>query len=205
MTPASDGSAAAAYPGFGGQELDQLLLEHGWNLRVPSLGGPRAAGEGGSRRQEAERLFALEALRDFDWGRYRDVFLIAGSCLAYTMLLAPFFLDYRRLRKRREMESMSCRLIFGRLMEMLHWCGVLADMDGTEKSFQDKLQEAVPGCDGKKTEIFIKAVRNAAYGPGGESPEDAAAAVQVYRGIAEALYSRQANWKRFLFKYVKAF
>lgn len=205
VTPAADGSIAASYPGFDGALLDQLFEEHNWDLAVPSLAansekpGQTEIGSG------PENPPFPKFLRNFDWKQYQNILLVAGSCLVYTLLLSPLFLDYRRLRIQRKMEEMNCRNIFDRLLEMLHWCGVMVDMDGTEKDFSDRFREIVPEDAKEKAAAFLKAVCDTAYGPDKPSREDADTALQVYRCIAQMMYDRQSPGKKFIFRYFKAF
>ena len=103
------------------------------------------------------------------------------------------------------MEEMNCRNIFDRLLEMLHWCGVMVDMDGTEKDFSDRFREIVPEDAKEKAAAFLKAVCDTAYGPDKPSREDADTALQVYRCIAQMMYDRQSPGKKFIFRYFKAF
>ncbi len=204
VTPASDGSAVASYPGFDSEKLEQLLQDNDWNMNVPSLSGTEMA-ETGQTGGNTEYLSIQEQLQKIDWAQYKGMLLILGSCLICVALLSPLLLDYRRLRKYRRMKGMSYRRIFGRLLDMLHWCGLLSGMDGTEKDFQQRLIEAVPECDGERTAAFLKRVREEAYGPNVPSDKGDDGAFRYYCDVSKLLYDRQSFWKRVKFRYLKGF
>lgn len=204
VTPASDGSAVTSYPGFDGTEWVQILQEHNWNAEIPFLNETELSEEA-QTEESIENLSVQELLQEIDLAQYRDIFLVLGSCLLYTVLLLPMFFDYRRLRKYRTMKRMNPRKIFDRFLEMLHWCGLLREMDGTENDFQQRLTETVPECDMEKTAFFLKIIRGEAYGPDTPSDAETNAAFQYYCDMSELLYNRQTFWKKLKFKYFKAF
>lgn len=202
VTPAADGSSVASYPGFDSLELEQLLGEHQWNMKLPSLESHPSTEE-----NEAEQNWSLGLLTDIelDIERYRDLLLVMASCLGYTVLLLPFFLDYRRLRLQKKMETMNCRRIFARLLKMLHSFGTLSDADGSEPDFAEKLVENVPGLSLDEIEAFLENVRKEAFGRPSRAVMDNRLALLVYRNTAKQLYLKQNIIGKLVFKYIKAF
>lgn len=198
VTPASDGSIAASYPGFDRLEFDRRLMEHRWNMDIPSLPTRSEA----YPDKETDVFFPVP---EFDLAAHRDLLLIAGVCLGYSLLLLPFFLDYRRMRRRAMMKTMSCRMIFTRLLALLQYCNKLEGVSGTEPDFAERLSASVPALPLEDAMAFTEQVKAAAYGPDGGGYEDCGLALRIYRDAAEALYRELPWYRKLVFRLIKAF
>lgn len=203
MTPASDGSISAAYPGADAEALEGLADGHGWDLELSLM--ENSIGREGLSEEEQIREFLPELGADVEVSR--EFLAAAGVFLLYSLLLVPLFLDYRRLRIRARMEKMNCREIFDRLLDMLHVCGILAEVNGTEPDFGKKLAKAVPGIEESEAVRFQEIVHRCAYGPGGEGKEKEKEqeALRFYRETAGRLYETLPGGRRILFRYIHGF
>lgn len=119
---------------------------------------------------------------------HREFFLIIGTCLVFSMLLLPLFLDYGRLRRRRKMEDMDCQTIYTQLFKLLNAHGEFLNANGTEEDFAKKLTGLAPKLTEQEVSLFMQSVSDAAYGPGKEESHlDVERALWVYRCVEEAL------------------
>ena len=96
-----------------------------------------------------------------DLSGYRDQILVLAAVSVETLLLLPLFLDYRRLRRRKQMEQMSCRRIFGRFLNMLHDAGRLTGCQGTEEDFPARLAREIPSMTPEEADRLTEIVRRA--------------------------------------------
>ncbi len=201
VTPVDGRAAAASYPGVQSEQLGHLMSEHGWDMSIPSLSG-NGSGTGTSGRTGGN-VDRLEQLSSF-LSEHRTALHVSAACMVYTLLLLPLFLDYRRLRIREKMETAGCRRIFDRLLEMLHFCGYLAEYDGTQEDFPEKLA-AVCGLSAADAVRLQKIVERAAYGA--KRPEEAEEEFvrKTYVRAADTLYQELGWKKRMVFRYIKAF
>lgn len=202
VTPADDGSTVASYPGFDGAQLRGLWKERGWDVSVPSLAETDSVGASDAVETEAsDFLLPIET----DWAKHRDLLLILLTCLGYTILLTPLLLDYRRLRLLRKTEDMNCRALFSRLLETLHFCGVLPEYDGTEEDFARALSETVPAISPSDAERLRTAVHEAAFGPTPPGERETEFVRVLCRRVAAELYGGLSRRGKFVFRYIKAF
>lgn len=193
ITPADDGSINVSYPGFDKEEMERLMKEHGWSLTSQDI----------SSTTIYDPDSAYNADSSFNGFNLFAVILI--TCIVYTVILLPLFLDYRRLRKLKKMETMNCRKIFGILISMLHFCGILKQYDGSESDFADKLSEAIPRISKDEAYILVETVTKAAYGNTKPTKEDNDFVKQIYDRISASVYTK-LNWrKKLLFRYLKTF
>lgn len=201
VTPAGDGSTIVSYPGFDGIQLAKLWEERGWDVSVPSL--DRNENTGRSRTAGIEQWELLPRIQ-IDFEKYRDLFLVLFTCLCYTLLLMPLFLDHRRLRRMQEMETMNCRQLFYRLMETIHFGGILSEYDGSETDFPTALSEAVPSIRPNEAERLMAAVNEAAFGSTPTNEEETGFVRTLCRRAAADIYTNLPRNKKLLFRYWKA-
>lgn len=185
VTPASDGSIGMSYPG-----LDTGMLEEMTSGISLNLESGASSGEDGD---------------DADTSAYREVLLVLGAVLAETVLLIPLFLDYRRLRKLRQMERMSCREIFGRYIKMLHFAGYMSGLYGAEESFAERLSKEVHCVEQEEAGRLVRIVSRAAYGCGEPEKEDMRFVRELYFRTAEEIKGTLKRGRRLRFRYLKAF
>lgn len=201
VTPASDGSIGAAYPGVDAEELEELARERGWEIELSLAGESREGTDLSEEGQERDFLPEMEV----DVELSSEFLAAAGVFLLYSMLVLPLLLDYRRLRIRARMEEMSCRQIFDRLLDMLHYCGILVEEDGTEPDFGKKLAEAVPGIQEAEAVRFQEIVHLCAYGEEKAGKEKAQETLRFYRDTAKILYEKLPGRRKIVFRYIRGF
>lgn len=205
VTPASNGSAAASYPGFDGGVFSEIMRQKGWNLNVPGI-----------RRQEAgqEResdAFVSPFSFSFDLEKHETVWLLGAIGAVYVVLLLPFFLDYRRRIRLRKMEGLGCRKVFQRLLEMLHFGGYLLEYNGMPEEFEEEnslkisgeFSGQIPVVSQDEVERMLEYVQMAAYGPGEDMRDEDAFVREIYRRTAVFLERRMTVVKRVVFRYFK--
>ena len=199
VTPAADGGSAAGFPGFDNSIFRKLVQAKGWDVEKP---GPRSEEEERMELawQPSEKFFDF----DIDFEKYEELLYVLKVCGIYSLCLLPVFLDYRRLRRLKKLESMSSRRVFFRVLEMLRFAGIMPGYDGTEADFAAKLAETtgVPEADIARMQNLVS---EAAYGEKVLPPEAENEVRKVYLSLAEAVYKRLRRHKRFGFRCWKAF
>ena len=103
------------------------------------------------------------------------------------------------------MKTMSCRMIFTRLLALLQYCNKLEGVSGTEPDFAERLSASVPALPLEDAMAFTEQVKAAAYGPDGGGYEDCGLALRIYRDAAEALYRELPWYRKLVFRLIKAF
>ena len=202
VTPASDGSSAAAYPGFDSSVLEKIIREENWSMNRPGMLLPDTEGiEDGLGNAGAKEDFSF----DFAWNfeKYEKWFYVLGTCIVYSLCLLPFFLDYRRLRRLRKLEGMGCRKIFSRLLQVLHFAGILEGYDGTEEDFAEKLA-GLTGITREEIAKMQEIVCEAAYGFTPPAPEKEECVRKTYLRLAKAVYGTLKWHRKMILRNIKA-
>lgn len=208
VTPAPDGSSAAGYPGFDSQIYQRMVSERRQERSekdlASSLTKNRISDEGSLERAgEREEKDSGQETADLENdGKQR---LILEVLVLYSLCLLPLFLDYRRLRILKHMESENSRRVFSRFMEMLHAAGILLEYDGCEEAFAFRLAEEVKGVSKKEIKRLQELVCRAAYGPGALTEEEEQVVRQVYIGTAAVVYGKLKWNQKLVFRYLKCF
>ena len=208
VTPASDGSIGMSYPGLDAGMLEELASGISLNLESGALSGEDGGGADAERADAARRENAETdgfGNLSIDFSAYREVLPVLGTVLAETVLLLPLFLDYRRLRKLRQMERMGCREIFGRYIKMLHFAGYMTGLYGPEESFAERLSSEVHCVGPEEAGRLVRIVSRAAYGPGEPEKEDVRFVREIYFRTAAEITGIMKRGKRLRFRYQKAF
>ena len=198
VTPSSDGTYAASYPGFD-LDAEELPAVTGLRRNAGDESGDGDSETGENREDTGETL-----LQRLPGGRR----LWAGACcaaLAVLLVLTPLFFDYRRLRRLRRLEESGSRRIFSAFMEMLHFSGYMKKYDGTEAGFAGELARQVPDISADEAGRFMDAVNRAAYSREGCSRDDDLYVYSIYKRTASFLYSGLKKSRRLIFRYVKNF
>lgn len=202
VTPADDGLPAEPYPGFGSEQPDRVREERDHDAESPVL----AQGSGKTmsvEKRQAKSDFWLEEV--FGGKEFRAPLLIFFFCLVYSILLVPQLKRYRELWIARKGDFMSCRAVFERFMEMMHFGGLVPDCDGAEAEFADRLAKAGAGISRDEASRLVAVVNQAAFGTVYPDETEEAFVRQLYRRTAALVY-RGLSWrKRLIFKYVKVF
>lgn len=201
VTPASDGSSAAVYPGFDGLDLERLSqMQEEWSLELPEESG--AETEQRPVRAAQTMALSLPEIHLESLGSLGEILLLSA---AYLLFLAPVFLDCRRSRRMRRLEQMSACKVFGRFMEMLHFSGYLKGYEGTEDDFAGELARKIPGVTVKEISRMQELAMEAAYGAGKTADKSNRELVKTYRKAAEEIYGKLRWHQKLIFRYGKAF
>lgn len=202
VTPASDGAYHISYPGLDAGTLAGLSDGIRLNLSVSSeTAGSAGSTETGNRTEGADGFDTFT----IDLSGYHDQILVLSAVSVETLLLLPAFLDYRRLRRRKQMEQMSCRRIFGRFLNMLHDAGRLTGCQGTEKNFPARLAREIPSMTSEEADRLTEIVRRAAYGKEAPSREETEYVRGLYLRTADQLCEELKGLKKLWFQYLKAY
>lgn len=136
VTPDGENAFSASYPGFDQEAFLQLSNRREWNLDIPEISYHTSDGA-----QIKNPGFFQKLMRKLLDEKYQKWIFAAGCFVVWNILLLPVFLDYRRLRRLKRMESMGCRKIYERFLVMLHSEKYVAEFDGSEEDFARKLSE----------------------------------------------------------------
>lgn len=196
VTPATDGSVAVNYPGFDNVKFLQLLSEHKWNKKTVQLS------KDNSNLTVSESMDL--SLLEIDFHKYQKQLWILGTCIVYSVLLMPFFLDYRRLRRLKKMDDMNCRQVFAKFLVMLHETNYLSNCDGTEEDFAKKLCTELPVLSEKEAQRMLDIVSRAAYSSKKPTEEEENYVRIFYFKTANVIYQKMKWQKKLWFRYRRA-
>lgn len=159
--------------------------------------------ESGQNRTEKKSEEGYSYL--FDVERYREVYLVLGTCLLCGILFTPILLDYRRLRRRQQMERMGCRKVFAVMMEMIHYAGNFPELEGWEEDFPHKVSEEFPQVSEEEMRRVQDIVKEAAYGRTGADAEKEQFVRWTFFRFAEQVFRKIKGCKKLIFRYGKRF
>ena len=202
VTPSDDGSTGASYPGFDSVRLSQIWEENGWDVSRPSL-VKNVFNDPSAVRQRSNPNFLLNIKMDGE--KSKSFLLILFICIGCAVLVPPFFLVYRRQQVQRKMENWDCRAVFYRMMEALHFGGLLSEYTGAEPDFAKCLSKAVPGVSKDEAEKIAAIVSKAAFGSTPPDVKENEFARSVYYSVAASVYAGLAWPKKIVFRFIKAF
>jgi hypothetical protein len=125
--------------------------------------------------------------------------------MAYSVLLTPFFLDYRRLSRLRKLRASGCLKVFANLIDVVHFGGILQEYDGTEQDFAVRYAGEIAAVPEQSSKRMLEIVNKAAFSL--SMPEDSEEEFvnKIYQRTADFVYERMSWWKKLVFKYIKAF
>lgn len=198
VTPASDGSTIAAYPGLDSAQIRRIWQLHGWNILIPSFQKvdttilPTTTGNTG--------LLAWLGVED-----RQDLLLLPLIALCYTVVLLPLYLVSRRTRLLQDMKGWNCRISLNRLVDILHFGGFLPESVGAEEDLALRLAEGVPQISREEAERLVTAATESAFGPSEFNQKEDAFARSLYHRVAESVYAHLSRRKKFAFKWFKVF
>lgn len=196
VTPADDGSASGNDPGFDPQRFEQIFP--GKMERLNASQAPDSV-------DSSEKVSDQTAYETFHWKpdlpKLEKLWSIFCACLLYALILAPFFLDYNRARRQKKIETMNCRKIFSRLVEMLHFGGYLLPYNGSEEDFALQLAKEIPVVLPEESRQMCEIVNQAAYGAQNPTAEQEAMVRQVYFKTAAFIYEKLKWDRKPLFRY----
>ncbi|MCD7832207.1 MAG: transglutaminase-like domain-containing protein [Firmicutes bacterium] len=196
VTPSSGGTMSASYPGYDMSEFLGIVTREGWAMSE-EINQSASISDGDAK---SGSIFSL----DFDSiiKNSGDTFFVIELCLLFAALSIPFFIAYRQLRVLLRLERMSCRHIFARYLDMIHYCGILTDYNGTEADFASRLSEALPEVSSELLFQMSEDVTRAAFGTPSESVDNKNTLL-AFRETSKLLLLRLCGVKKFIFMYVK--
>lgn len=184
VTPASDGSYSTSYPGMDTEALEGIVSA--MDLRADTSGTQADSGGEAGTGQRGEEEGAWGFLIQIDPDKYHDLILVLAAVLTESLILLPLFLDYAKLSRKRKIERMNCRAVFGRFLKMLHAAGCMTGYHGMEEDFSEKLPEALPCVCREEAERMVEIVSRAAYGCGEITEEE--------NEFVRKIYFRAEGW-----------
>ena len=202
VTPSDDGSTGASYPGFDSARLSQIWEEMGWDVSRPSLEKDVVSDSSAIRRRSnPDFLLNINMNRE----KTKDLLLAILICFGCAVLLLPFFLVYRRRKLQRKMEDWDCRAVFYRMMEVLHFGGLLSEYTGAELDFARYLSEVVTDVSKDEVEKMAFVVNKAAFSSSPPDSKENEFTRSVYHCIAASVYAGLTWPKKIVFRFIKAF
>ncbi|MCM1256508.1 MAG: transglutaminase-like domain-containing protein [Roseburia sp.] len=208
VTPDGESSFVTAYPGFDQEAFLQISRQKGWDLEIPEISHEISDSE---KKRKSGLL--PNFIWDFDYEKYEKWIFAAGCFVVWNIILLPFFLDYRRLRHFRHMESMGCRKVYERFLVMLHSEKYVVGLDGTEEEFANMLLEELFPVEEEelkrilRDEVFQmqKIVSIAAYSSHLPGKEDEEFVKKVYFKIAKVVCGRLKWYRKLWFLFGRGF
>lgn len=185
VTPAQDGSMVAEYPGFESFEWNLLSDEKKWN------------------RNTWDRNFSYNWQIDLE--KYEIPLWVTGAVLLYSLFLMPVFVDYRRLKHLKRLETMNCRKVFAGYMEMLHFAGCLREYDGSEKEFASAVAQRIPVTSLQEIIRIQNIVYKAAYSRETPEEEEEEFVRNIYFRTGKYIYGILNRKQKIIFRYWRMF
>ena len=199
VTPAEDGTVRAFYPGFDSDTLSSALGSLSLNMDTGNDDQEEQNAEirTGQPVQGQGKQFGTEDLQ--------NMFLLLGAAVLEGLCLLPLILSCRRIRRACRMEKAGCRQIFALLLEMMHYAGTLDGYTGGEPDFPEALAAVVPDIRRQEAEMLQEIVSRAAYSMNEPTAHETAVVREICIRAGECIYGSLGKWKKFLFKYVRAY
>ena len=198
MTPGTNGNIQPVYPGIDLSEWEQSLNKYRLDLDINL---PAPADEDVQEMQDN-----LWDWNDINWEDYEIFIAVVLTIVIYTIILIPFFVNTRRLKRLEKLNTMGCCEHFARLMLILHYAGFPADYDGTEEDFAKRFLEEFPDINIELSEIerMVCIVEKAAYGrPEALTRMEDAFVKELCRELSEYICNRLKGYKKWRVKYGK--
>lgn len=191
VTPASDGSIAASYPGLDTEYFQELLGDMEGGLPVSAR-----------TSRETEAGNDMNGWKIPDLSKYREIFQMLGILLLYTVLLLPVFLDYRRFRRLERLGHTDCGKVYARWMEMLHFCGMLREYHGLEDRFPSVAKD-ITGISFADLVKMQEIIRESIFSPRTPGSEEEGFLAEQYFRSAHFLKKQQKGIRKIIFSYWK--
>lgn len=195
VTPATDGESVASFPGFDSDVLKERMKAKGWDMDEPSL---KESGTVRKRQGGGTFRWSIDA-------RIGRMLPFLTDLILYCLCFLPLWFHFRRKSRLERLGRMGSRALFGRLVELLHFGGLLPGCDGLEEDFAEKLTEAVPAISKEHARRIMAYAFQAAYGREEESAEERESLKKAYRYAAESVYGGLGVGRRLIFRYVRVF
>ncbi len=127
--------------------------------------------------------------------------LIPALSLAGIVILLVLPAVYLKRVRRRRLDTMDCRKVFARFLDMVRFCGFPAEYEGGEKEFPSVVSARLPWLTEQEASDMQQAVSRRAYGPGTPDLEDDAFVRDIYRRSAKELYAGLKWYQKLVFRY----
>ncbi len=177
--------------GLDAELLDQAFENGNWNLNVFQN---RLDSE--TQREGAGNLSGIP---------FEENFPDAVEILAWAVVICFLFLTGIFLNRRRQLQyiqRMNGRRLYGKMVDCIHFCGILREMDGTEEDFSKNLAEKVPMISREESENLIELVNQAAFSEKSLEKDEVKRIRNIYFRVAETLYRQLSPIRKLLFKYL---
>lgn len=198
VTPLAGDTPQVSYPGF-----DASILQNLSDVSVTLPDGAAQEDTSSESGQTSER--GERAQLSFSLDRYENQLWAAGTLILPLLLLIPLFLDVRRIRILKKLRKKNCAQIFSRYLKMLHSCRILKEATGEEEEFPRMLSRAVPLVSfGEAARMQENAMR-CCYGAEMPDEKEQEFLYGIYLKTARKLLDTMGGWRRFRFRFLKAF
>lgn len=202
VTPSVDGQVVTSYPGFDPSTFTDVLQTQGWNA-MTLLAEDETTVSDTAVSQEAAFFPHISAAAASTEVSAQTVWFYACLCVAAIVCVWPVLVESGRMRRMWMVDTLSCRQLFGRLMELLRFCGKLTDCDGNETDFPQRLAASVSGVSVREAQRVTSQVQSAAYGPQDCAPVQTSELQHIYRQATQSLPQELSPFRRWVGKYVK--
>ncbi len=187
VTPTTDGTMIASYPGYDPVEMNRIMQKHNWKFRSSGTFSNTAGNRTGA------------GTNSFSFGDALFIFLCAAAAAVLI-----FFPVRRAVILRRE-KDMPCPRLYGRLIRCLHFCRKLKEYNGSEQDFAQALSEALPAISPEDAERLVSVLQSVHYSPDPITEEDREFVYKTCRMALDELYSITPWYKKAIFRFIKAY
>ena len=189
VTPTIDGRMTASFPGFNDSVMRNIMKKHGWEFVT---------------RNEDGRIISND--NNGAGGLDSDTFLpMLLFCTAASVVLALTAVFGRWCYSKKKQKTMSCRAAFDKLINMLHFCSLLKDMNGSERNFAADLCEALPELDPRDAARMMSILEAESFSQNGADEQEHEFVRSLYSSCSQYLYARLKWYKKPLFRFIYCF
>ena len=197
VTPS--GMLQTGYPGLNGIRLNLIWQQNGWGNSINLTAATEL------QLSDQSDISDIFSGMDFSFEGNNSLPLVLAAVIVLALSALPLTVMLRRQRLLKKYRSSGCRVLFDRVVNILHFGGVMIEPDGSEEDFAVRLAEAVPDISEAEARDFVEAVSRAAFGNGTATKSEKELAVRICDSAAGRIYGGLRLHEKLIFKYFKAY
>lgn len=188
VTPTLDGRMTASFPGFDQSVMTSIMDAHGWKFKKRNADG--TAAEDNNINGDDNDLDLVTVL-------------LIGTASAVILLAAGLFI--RRSYLISMQKKMGCRRAFDRLIDLLHYGGLLVGQYGSEKNFAAELSESVPEITAEESQRLISILEAENFSAKTAEKEENEFVRNIYYKASSIIYAKIPWYKKPYFWLIKCY
>ncbi len=181
VTPTVEGVMRASYPGYDETEMNRIMKEHGWQFR--------RTGSDGSTHTRITTDGSVD---------YSQVILIIIAVLFVGVAVAALIIRRRILLNL--LHEGDCKYIFTKYIKLIHFCGILKSLYGSEEDFSKRLCKECECLSYDETKKLIDIMLRVSFSEDTQTDDDRRYIKMIYFKTAHSEYKKLNIIKRLMYK-----